>query len=1024
MFTQLYAKSCFSLMESTLSIETLVKTAKDLNYQGVCLSDKDVLHGALDFYYTCQKHQITPLIGLLIDVKLDELVFPISIIAKNQAGYQALMNCSFEISTSNDFIPYEKLLSYQNNCVIIIHSEKGIFESALLANDYNFIKDKLAFFKNSLNDFYLGLSNGESVFWRNLNNELEKIAFKENVSVVALPKVSFKDEQDETTLKVLKAIKTNSKLSDLTLKVNGGNHFYNLEKLNEFYSKNALDNTNQILKKCHFELEKRETLLPIFNPEINSNDYLKELCFLGLKKRFNDNNIEHKYLTRLNYELSVINKMNYADYFLIVWDFILFARKQNIYVGPGRGSSAGSLVAYCLGITHVDPLKYGLLFERFLNPERISMPDIDVDFPDNRRQEVIDYVVSRYGTSKVAHIITFGTFGARQAIRDVGRVLDFSTNEIDILSKLIPNKIGITLTQAFNENKRLQEIINNDKRYLNLYQLANKLEGLPRHISMHAAGIVLSEKDLLETVPLMKLDDNNYVTQFSMEYLEELGLIKIDFLGLRNLTIIDEVLKLLESPIDILKIPLDDLKTYKLLQDVMTLGIFQLESHGMRNLLQQLKPHQFTDLVVAIALFRPGPMENIGNYLKARNQPESVVYSNPVLKEILSETAGIIIYQEQIMEIAQKMAGFSLGKADTMRKAMSKKSFIELSSLEEDFINGAIKKGFSQQLAEETYALILKFANYGFNKAHSVAYGLIAYQMAYLKANYPTEFFCALLNSVKSSSSKTKEYLDEAMLVEVHFLPLSVNKSEIDYKIENAKLRLPLTIIKNLGTVSSNQLIKARQELGDYLDFFDFVAKASLFKVNRKVIEALIDAGALNEFNSSKETLRQALNDALVYTNLITVIKDNNYKLDFSLVSKPELKNYDSLPLVDLEKEEEVLGFYLSNHPLVAIKHKLKYIGNNILEIKKKKDDIATLALVNKLKPYQTKTNEAMAFLTITDEVSEIEVVVLPKQYQKIANWIKEDELIYITGDIDKKGALVAQSIRRIVLKKEGKEDA
>ena len=591
------------------------------------------------------------------------------------------------------------------------------------------------------------------------------------------------------------------------------------------------------------------------------------------------------YEQRLRYELDVIISMGYADYFLIVWDFIRFAKTQDIYIGPGRGSAAGSLVAYCLGITHADPIRYHLLFERFLNPERVSMPDIDTDFPDDRRDEVIAYVHDLYGEHHVSHIITFNTLAAKQVLRDVGKAMQVAPRQIDLLCKLVPNRPKVTLQDAYQERVKFKQMINSGEQMRKLFAIALQLEGLPRHSSLHAAGIILSNEDISNVCPLIDVDEGMCATQFTMEYLEELGLIKMDFLGLRNLTIIDEIVHQInakEKRLDIMHIPLDDAKTYQLIRSVDTVGVFQLESEGMKNLIRKMKPTCFEDIVATVALFRPGPMENIPRYLECRTHPEKVDYLHPDLKSILENTYGVMIYQEQVMQIAQTMAGFSLGKADNLRKAISKKKGKELQSLREDFVEGAKQKGYEESLAIRVYELIMKFANYGFNRSHSVAYGMIAYQMAYLKANAPLYFFTALLNSVIGSETKTSEYVFEARKRHIEILLPSVNQSSNQYEIEGNALRFPLVGIKGIGNAVSNVLIEERQKRGNFKDFFDFVARMEGQKLGKKTMEMLIFAGALDEFKINRSSLLASLDDAIRYGDLVKIEDQDQILFDFA----------------------------------------------------------------------------------------------------------------------------------------------
>ena len=588
-------------------------------------------------------------------------------------------------------------------------------------------------------------------------------------------------------------------------------YFRSKEEMVELYDEDDLAASDKIAQMCHVEMKFPKAILPKFKNRygMSSEEFLRRLCHKGLEKRMQYQKIPSVYEQRLRYELDVIISMGYADYFLIVWDFIRFAKTQDIYIGPGRGSAAGSLVAYCLGITHADPIRYHLLFERFLNPERVSMPDIDTDFPDDRRDEVIAYVHDLYGEHHVSHIITFNTLAAKQVLRDVGKAMQVAPRQIDLLCKLVPNRPKVTLQDAYQERVKFKQMINSGEQMRKLFAIALQLEGLPRHSSLHAAGIILSNEDISNVCPLIDVDEGMCATQFTMEYLEELGLIKMDFLGLRNLTIIDEIVHQInakEKRLDIMHIPLDDAKTYQLIRSVDTVGVFQLESEGMKNLIRKMKPTCFEDIVATVALFRPGPMENIPRYLECRTHPEKVDYLHPDLKSILENTYGVMIYQEQVMQIAQTMAGFSLGKADNLRKAISKKKGKELQSLREDFVEGAKQKGYEESLAIRVYELIMKFANYGFNRSHSVAYGMIAYQMAYLKANAPLYFFTALLNSVIGSETKTSEYVFEARKRHIEILLPSVNQSSNQYEIEGNALRFPLVGIKGIGNAVSNEM--------------------------------------------------------------------------------------------------------------------------------------------------------------------------------------------------------------------------
>ncbi len=727
------------------------------------------------------------------------------------------------------------------------------------------------------------------------------------------------------------------------------------------------------------------------------------------------NQVNEQYTKRLAFELDVIMSMGFADYFLIVYDFIRYAKSEGIYVGPGRGSVAGSLVSYCLGITQVDPIAYHLLFERFLNPERISMPDIDIDFPDNRRDEVIRYVTNKYGKKHVAHIATFGTLGAKQVLRDVGRVLGISNREIDLLTKLVPNMPKVTLTATYANFSRFKSVVEASKKFQQLYALAIQLEGLERHISTHAAGIVLSNVNIDEVCPLIEVESDLYSTQYTMEYLEQLGLIKIDFLGLRNLTIIDQVTKSIPHPIVIQNIDLQDKKTLALLREVDTMGVFQLESEGMKNLLRKLQVRNFEEVVAAIALFRPGPMENIPLYLENRQSISKIQYLHEDLKPILEPTYGIMIYQEQIMQVSQVMAGFSLAKADILRKAMSKKIEKEIVALRQDFITGAVEKGYKKALAIEVYELIEKFANYGFNRSHSVAYGMIAFQLAYLKANYPLYFFSSLLNSVIGSEYKTSEYIFEAKKRGIVVLHPSVNTSHTSYRIEERSIRFPLLNIKNVGIAACQIIIDERNKNGAYKNYFDFIARISLHRISRKIIESLVDAGALDDFGFNRLSMKVSLDDALRYASLVSIEQNGQTSINLDLVSCPAMTIMKERLMQVCENEKNVLGFYLRAHPIQSVRQNMGH-AQSLIELKTGNMNARFVCIVDRIKEHKTKTNEWMAFLNVSDDTSKFDVVVMPNLYRTLQARLKRGNYIVVQGKIDKVTSCLARQIEIITM--------
>ena len=762
------------------------------------------------------------------------------------------------------------------------------------------------------------------------------------------------------------------------------------------------DNSLELVNKCNVEFKPNKELLPKYDVD-NPKEYLFNLCKKGLYKRF-DGKVTKTYYDRLIYELDVIDKMGFNNYFLVVWDYVKYAKQNNILVGPGRGSAAGSLVAYTLGITDVDPIKYDLLFERFLNPERITMPDIDIDFDSLKRKEIVNYVINKYGKKNVLPIITFTTLAGKQVLRDIGRIYDIDIKKIDTLTKYIG--FNMTLTDAL-KNKDLNTYLNNNDELKRVFKIGLKLEGLRRQVSVHAAGVIISSSELDSYIPLLKYDDY-YISGYSMEHLEEIGLLKMDFLALKNLTLIDSILK--QVNIKFNDISIDDKESLKLFLNGTTCGIFQFESSGMKSFLTKFKPTTFDDVVAAIALFRPGPSDNIDSYIRRKNNKEKIDYIDDSLIEILKPTYGIIIYQEQIMQIANIMAGYSYAEADVLRRAMSKKKKEILLNEETKFIEQSIKRGYTSLVAKKTYDYILKFANYGFNKAHSVAYSMIALKMAYLKIHYGKYFMASLLTNAIGSDTKTKEYIDECKKLEINILKPNINESSYDYKVEKDGIRFSLATIRNVGGISCNEIIKERTLHGDYIDFFDFVKRTYAKSVNKKTIESLIDADVFSDFNYNHKTLYESIDQAINYASLA---KD----LDESLIDKPIIELKEEFSNDELiQKELNVFGFYISNHPIT--KYKKEY--NNIIDLidvdKYFDKRVNIIVTINKIKNINTKKNEIMAFIDASDEFSKINIIIFPKQYDLISN-INNNDIVFITGVIEKrmsKMQLILENIKKL----------
>lgn len=1019
-YAHLHIRSCYTLLQSTLTISKIIDACKRYGYQYAALTDYQVMHGAVAFYRACKAAQIHPIIGMEVDVAWEEATIGLLLYAKNDRGYQQLLHLSTLLCTK-EHQPFtlQEVAQICTDCICLTAGGQDRLEQAVIHEEEPFLETFFVTAKQLFPDFYVSIARNDSGLHARKNKTLKQLVHAKGIKTVALSRIYFDQQEEEECYKTLCAIRQGVHLQDKVLDYSPNRYFRSIQQMEQLYEKDDLETTIEIAEKCQVQMQLKKATLPHFENKLHlpSDRYLRKLCQKGLEKRMQFQTIPEAYQKRLDYELDVIISMQYADYFLIVWDFIRFAKTKGIYVGPGRGSAAGSLVAYCLGITHVDPLRYGLLFERFLNPERISLPDIDTDFPDDRRDEVIAYVKERYGEAKVAHIITFNTLAAKQVLRDVGRAMNISLREIDLLCRMVPTVLKVTLDYAYDNAPAFKQMINSSETYRTLFRIAKQLEGLPRHASLHAAGVVLSNEAIETVCPLIDVDEGVAATQFTMEYLEDLGLIKMDFLGLRNLTIIDSIVKQIEQDrgkeFAIMKLPMNDAATFQLIQNVDTMGVFQLESEGMKNLIRKVQPKNFEDIVATIALFRPGPMENIPAYLEAREDPSKISYPHPSLEKILKPTYGIMIYQEQVMQIAQLMAGFSLGKADLLRKAISKKHGEQLKQLEQDFIQGALKKGYPLETGKKVYDLIMKFANYGFNRSHSVAYGIVAYQMAYLKANAPLYFFQALLNSVIGAETKTSEYIFETRRRGIEVLSPSVNAPSVKYQIEQNKLRFPLLGIKGIGKHICEEIIEERKQ-GEFLDLYDFTARMLTRKVNRKTIESLIYAGALDCLNMNRTSMLASLEDALRYGDLVKIEDVNQIMIDFDLVSKPIPITMKEDLRIKSEKEREVLGFYLSKHPIAQFRTRFDPTLVNFMMLKDRRDYVRFLCYVERCKQHRTKKGDLMMFLLVSDESMKFDVVVMPNLYQQNQEILVKGAYLYVEGKIDKENSCLARKIRKI----------
>ncbi len=1021
----LHVRSSYTLLKSTIRIPKLIERAKQYNMSSLALTDLNNMHGAMSFYHACLKEGIKPIFGLECRCIYNEDEYSFILLAKNDTGYQNCLKLSTTLCSKSNSIEFSDLIPYTKECFVISSGDHCKLGEYVTSENEDKIKEVLDLFNHSFDSYICGIVMNDTGLLRIKNPILKRIAYSLNIKTAAVSRIYMLDKEDDESFKVLSAIDQGCTLNDKTLDYASGRYFRSHDEMSLIYDSDDLKMTEMIANECNVSFSFNKSELPQFKNKFNvsSYEYLRSLCIKGLEKRLGTKQFDKVYVERLKYELNVIHEMKFDDYFLIVYDFIRYARSANIYVGPGRGSAPGSLVAYCLGITHLDPIKYNLLFERFLNPDRISMPDIDTDFPDNKRDLVIEYVKDKYGEECVANIVTFGTLAAKQVLRDVGKVLGISNYDIDILTKSIPTMLAnkkVTLLSAYEDIPRFKTAIEAKSINKRLFEIALKLEGLPRHTSTHAAGVVLSSQPIVNVCPLISNDEQMIQTQYTMEYLEDLGLIKMDFLGIRNLTIIDEIVTMIkenvDSSFDIMKIPLNDKKTYEMISCADTSGVFQLESEGMKNLIRQMKPVSFEEIAATLALFRPGPMDNIPLYLENRKNPNKIQYLHEDLKDILSETYGIIIYQEQIMQIAQKMAGFTLSKADILRKAMSKKKLNELESLKEDFISGALSLGYKQELAIQIYDLILKFANYGFNKSHSVAYGLVSYQMAYLKANYPYYFFISLLNSVIGSETKTREYIYEAKKRKLDVIVADINVSTTQYVIHDNSLVYPLIGIKNVG-INAVQKILLERNNGIFKNYHDCVARLNKVGLNKKIIESCIMAGAMDCFKLSRATMLASLDDAIRFSDIIMIEDENQLLLDYTLATPSALIMVKDNAYAKANQEKEMIGFYLSSHPMSKIKNDMNFTGKNIVECLQPCGYVTIMGTLNTLKPYKTKNGDLMCFATLTDETATIDLVIMPNLYKSYADKLKRGLILKINGKVDKENSCLVNKIEILEIK-------
>lgn len=996
---ELCLKSGYSFLSSTLKIEDIINVGINRKYDYLGLIDKNIMFGCKEFYYACLKNNIKPIIG--VEFEIDDCI--VCLIAKNNAGYNNLVKLSSIVNTRKDKINFSNISEYSENLIVVIPSYRGL--KKYNKTTYKEILDK---YNSVFKYFYIGMEYYENKDLYKANSYLRDYEYKK----IYFNNIVSKDRKDLENIDVLNAIKNNEVIGYNRKKDNLENGYFlsDDEKRNNF-TYEELENCNELVGLIDLKFEKEKLKIAKFNDDINfdSKSYLRKLAYVGLEKRNKDFVSDKNYLDRLEKEMKVISEMGFCDYFLIVYDYVRFAKKSGILVGPGRGSAAGSLVAYVLGITNIDPLKYDLLFERFLNIERISMPDIDIDFQDNRRDEVVEYLKKKYGKNRVANIVTFSTLAARQVLRDCAKVMGLNKNDIDLLSKKAHKSGHASLKEMIELSKEFKDFILSDEKYSDVYNVALSIEGLPRQTSIHAAGVVIANEDLENILPVMG-DENNLIVQYDMNYLEDLGLLKMDLLGLRNLTIIDDCLKeikrIYDVDLDLNNIDLNDEKIYKLIGNGKTSGIFQLESEGMKKTIKIVNPQNFEDISSIIALYRPGPRDFIEEFTLRKNGKVKINYLDDCLKDVLESTYGIIVYQEQILQIATKFANFSYSKADIFRRAISKKEESKMLELREEFIKGSISNGKSKEKAEEVFDLIHKFASYGFNKAHTVSYTLIAVQMAYLKEYYSSVFFACVMESF-AFSDKFHEYINEAKENGIILSLPSVNYSDYKFSsVSNKEINYGLLHIKGISTnVVKNIIEESNQTI--FKDYIDFIVRMSKYKVNENQIFLLIDAGALDCFNYNRATLKHNYNKIVKYAEMITIKDNNQLTFDFELVDKPNIEIVEESK-EKLSLENDALGYYVSEFPLSLIRKQLndkKYINSKCLNNFKDKE-VTSVFMIKKIKVIKTKKNDLMCILTIIDECGTVSAVVFPSLYKSVSSFLNVGEYIKIRGKVEIKDSI------------------
>ena len=1051
-FAHLHVHTEYSLLDGSNKINEYVARVKELGMNSAAITDHGVMFGCIDFYRAAKAAGIKPILGCEVYVapgsrfdrevgQAEDRYYHLVLLAENNRGYENLMKIVSKAFVDGFYykprVDMELLQEYHEGIIALSACLAGEIAKNITRGMYEEAKSAALRYEEIFGkgNFFLELQDHGIPQQQRVNQQLLRMSQETGIALVATNDVHYTYDTDAEAHDILLCVQTRKLLSDENrMRYEGGQYYVKSpEEMAELfpYIPEALENTQKIADRCEVEIEFGVTKLPKFDvpAPYTSWEYLNKLCYDGLKERYSGDLTELE--QRLEYELGVIKTMGYVDYFLIVWDFIRFARDHDIMVGPGRGSAAGSLVSYTLGITKLDPIKYNLLFERFLNPERVSMPDIDVDFCFERRQEVIDYVVEKYGKDRVVQIVTFGTMAARGVIRDVGRVMDLPYAQCDMIAKMIPEELNITIDKALKMNPELKNLYNTDETVKKLIDMSRRLEGLPRHTSMHAAGVVISQKSVDEYVPLARASDGSIVTQFTMTTLEELGLLKMDFLGLRTLTVIQKAVKLIERnkgiSLDMDRVDYNDKQVYDMLGAGKTEGVFQLESAGMTNFMKELKPESLEDIIAGISLYRPGPMDFIPQYIEGKNNPDSIHFLCPQLEPILSATYGCIVYQEQVMQIVRSLGGYTLGRSDLVRRAMSKKKAAVMEKERQNFVYGneeegvpgCVNRGISEEVANTIYEQMMDFAKYAFNKSHAAAYAVVAYQTAYLKCHFPVEFMAALMTSVIDNPPKVAGYILSSRKMGIDILPPDINKGDSTFSVDGGGIRYGLSAIKSIGRPVIDAIVEEREQRGGFTSLRDFIERMTGKDVNKKAIENFIKAGAFDELLGNR---RQKM---MVYAQILdSVVQEKKNMMAgqmslFDLVSEEEKTAYE-IRMPDVEEypkeeklafEKEVLGIYISGHPLeeyeTCWRKNISAVTTDFMpdeesgqpKVRDGQQVIVGGMITEKTIKY-TKTNKVMAFLTLEDLLGTVEVVIFPRDYEKNVRLMEIDEKVFIKGRV------------------------